>query len=410
MPQKTYPYLMLALLTGLNILNYIDRNVLFAVQPLVQREFKISDTQIGILSSAFFFCYMLAAPCVGWLGDKVRRKYLVASGILLWSGFTLLTWLVHDYAQLLIRHTIVGIGEASYATIAPTLIADSFPLERRGRMLSIFYLGLPFGSAAGFLIGGYLGPHFNWRVPFMVAGIPGLILGVALLFVPEPPRGQTEAALSTPERTTITGLFRNGAFLTATLGMAMYTFAVGGLQVWIPTFLERVRHVPLPKANLIFGLIAAFNGIVATLLGGWIGDRMLQRNHGAYYLFSAMAMFAAVPLMVLAIFVSGRFMFPAIFLAVFALLIGTAPSNAAVVNSVSANIRSTALAVNVFIIHLLGDAVSPSLIGYVSDRTNLQTGFVPAFFAAGFSGLIMFYGARYAPRLSSSTTFSTSAR
>lgn len=399
MPRKTYPYAILAVLTGLNILNYIDRNVLFAVQPLVKSEFGLSDTQIGILTSAFFFSYMFAAPLVGWLGDRFPRKNIVVVGITIWSGFTLLTWWVTNYGQLLFRHTMVGVGEASYAAIAPALIADAFPIARRGRMLSIFFLALPVGSAAGYLVGGYFAHHFGWRVPFMVAGAPGFILALWLWFLPEPARGQTEALETSRERSTAFGLLRNGAFITVCLGMALYTFAVGGLQVWIPTFLVRIRHVPLDRANLLFGLITLFNGIVATLLGGWIGDRMLKRWKGAYYTFSGVAMLVAVPLMVAAIYVSGAFMFPAIFLAVFALLIGTAPSNAALVNSIGANIRSTALAVNVFVIHLLGDAFSPALIGRISDKTNLQTAFTAAFFAAALSGVFFLYGARYAPRL-----------
>ena len=390
---------MLAVLTGLNVLNYIDRNVLFAVQPLVQKELSLTDTQLGVLTSAFFFSYMFAAPLVGWLGDRFPRRNIVVVGITIWSGFTLLTWWATDYSQLLFRHTIVGVGEASYAAIAPTLIADAFPMERRGRMLSIFFLALPVGSAAGYLVGGYFGHHFGWRMPFMIAGIPGFVLALLLWFLPEPERGQSDAAETSRERSTISGLFRNGAFLTVCLGMAMYTFAVGGLQVWIPTFLVRIRHVPLDRANLIFGLITLFNGIVATLLGGFIGDRMLKRSAGAYYTFSGIAMLAAVPLMVAAIYVSGRFMFPAIFLAVFALLVGTGPSNAALVNSVGANIRSTALAVNVFVIHLLGDAFSPTLIGRISDKTGLQTAFTAAFFAAALSGVLFLYGARFAPRL-----------
>lgn len=397
---------MLAVLTSLNFLNYVDRNVLFAVQPLVQKEFRITDTEIGILSSAFFFCYMIAAPALGWLGDLFRRKNIVVFGIVVWSGFTVLTWFANDYWQLLFRHTIVGIGEASYATIAPTLIADSFPIARRGRMLSVFYLALPAGSAAGYLVGGYFGHHFGWRMPFMIAGAPGFLLALVLWFLPEPARGQFEAKEEatarpggTPLLKSVAGLFKNGAFLTASLGMAMYTFAVGGLQVWIPTFLERVRHVPLSKANAIFGLITLFNGIVATLLGGWIGDRMLKRNHGAYYTFSGIAMFVSVPLMVLAIYSTGALLFPAIFLAVFALLICTGPSNTAVVNSVNAGIRSTALAVNTFMIHALGDAFSPALIGRISDKTSLPTAFTAAFVAAALSGFLFLYGARFAPRL-----------
>lgn len=400
MPRKVYPYTMLAVLTGLNILNYIDRNVLFAVQSDVKKEFMVSDARIGVLTSAFFFTYMIAAPLIGWLGDRFPRKLIVVIGIVIWSGFTFLTWFVRDYDQLLFRHAVVGIGEASYATIAPTLIADSFPLIRRGRMLSIFFLGLPVGSAAGYFVGGYLAHHFgSWRAPFMAAGIPGFLLALVLFMLPEPERGQHEEHSPVEFGTLIRGLARNGAFITATLGMAMYTFAVGGMQVWIPTFLVRLRGMDLKDANIDFALITIVNGIGATLLGGWIGDRLLKRFFGAYYTFPGITMLIAVPLMVAAIYTTGRLMFPAIFLAVFFILIGTGPTNAGLVNSVSATIRSTALAVNVFVIHLLGDAISPTLIGRISDRTgSLQKAFWVAFLAAGLSGVILLYGARFAPR------------
>lgn len=399
MQPKLYPRLTLALLTGLNVLNYIDRNVLLGVQPLVKDEFHSSDAQIGLLTSAFFFTYVFAAPVVGWLGDRYSRKMLVLTGIAIWSGFTLLTWLVHDYAELLLRHAMVGIGEASYATIAPSLIADLFPLEKRGRMLAIFNCGLPVGSAGGIILGGYFGHHFGWRVPFMLAGIPGFLLALALWFVPEPPRGRSDHFDPSALRSTLSGLLVNPAFWTATLGLAMYTFAVGGLQVWIPTFLNRVRGVALVTADEIFGLIALANGIVAVMIGGWLGDRMLKRNHGAYYTFSGYAMFASVPFMVLAVYISGRAMFPIIFVAVFLLLLNTGPVNAAIVNSVDARIRSTALAGNVFVIHLLGDAFSPWLIGAISDRTSLPTAFSVTYVAAVLSGMFMMLGAKYAPRL-----------
>ena len=402
MPRKTYPYTMLAVLTGLNLLNYIDRNAVIGVQPLVQDEFRINDKQYGLIISAFFFCYMFAAPLVGRLGDRFSRKKIVVFGIVIWSGFTLLTWLVHDYTQLLLRHTIVGIGEASYATIAPTLVADSFPIERRGRMLSIFYLALPVGSALGIALAGPLGVRFGWRVPFMLAGIPGFFLAAIFLLLPEPERGQMEAPEVSFERTTLKGLARNPAFITASLGMAMYTFAVGGLQAFIPAFLERIHHMSTARATLIFGLIAAINGVVATAIGGWWGDRMLTRNAGAYYKFSGIAMMFSVPLMIAAIYSERALLVPSIFAAVFMLLIGTSPSNTAVVNSVGPGIRSTALAVNTFLIHALGDAGSPLLIGWISDRTgSLRTAFIATFVAAALSAAFFLYGARFAPRLQS---------
>ena len=398
MSPKLYPRLTLALLTGLNILNYIDRSVLWAVQDLVKDEFKVSDTQIGLLTTTFFWFYMCAAPFIGYLGDRYSRRHIVAVGIMIWSGFTFLTAITHTFNELMVRHILVGIGEASYASIAPTLVADLFPLERRGRMLAIFSAGLPFGTAVGYLVGGIMGQHFHdWRPPFLVAGIPGFILAVIFWFLPEPPRGRTDVIDASAVRATIPGLVGNPAFMSATLGLAMYTFAMGGLQAWIPTFLTRVRTMSLGDATTIFGAITCFNGIVATLIGGWIGDRLLKRYAGAYYTFSGVAMLVSVPLMIMAIYLTGKVMFPAMFVAEFFLLINTGPVNAALVNSVGPSIRATAMAVNIFLIHLLGDAFSPVLIGKISDMSSLQKGFWATFVAAALSGFILIYGARFAP-------------
>ncbi|MBV9491356.1 MAG: MFS transporter [Verrucomicrobia bacterium] len=398
MQPKLYPHLSLALLTALNVLNFIDRNVLLAIQPLVKQEFHSTDAALGLLTTAFFFTYMCCAPVVGWMGDRYSRKILLVAGIILWSGLTLLSGLVHNYRDLLVRHALVGIGEAGFAAIAPSWIADLFPLERRGRALAIFNCGLAVGSAGGLVVGAYFGHHFGWRTPFLAAGVPGFLLALVLCFVPEPPRGCTDLFEASALRSSFAGLLANPAYWSATMGLALYTFAVGGLQVWIPTFLTRVRGVPLEQAGLFFGLIVAVNGIVAVMIGGWLGDRMLKRHHGAYYTLSGLAMFTAVPFMVLAVYASGPSMFPMIFAAVFFLLIGTGPSNAALVNAVGARIRSTALALNVLVIHLLGDAFSPWLIGAISDRTSLITAFSVTFVAAALSGVVMLYGARFAPR------------
>ncbi len=410
MPPKLYPRLTLALLTGLNILNYVDRTVLFGVQPLIEKEFHVNDFQVGFLNSAFFISYLCAAPFVGFLGDKYPRKKIIAIGIFIWSGFTLLSAITHTYNQLLFRHIMVGIGEASYAVIAPTLIADSFSIDRRGRMLAIFNFAVPFGAAVGIGLGSLMGVRFGWRAPFMVAGIPGFLLALILWFLREPERGKTDLVTANEVRSTLPGLLRNGAFVTATLGLAMYTFALGGLQQFMPTFLSRVRQIPLEKAGLIFGSMTCVVAIIATILGGWLGDLLLRRRHGAYYTLSGVAMLAGVPLMIVAIYVTGSSMYPAMCAAEFFLLLNTGPLNAAIVNSVGAQIRSTALAINVVVIHLLGDVPSPSIIGWISDKTkSLQTGFWVTFIAAAISGVILIYGSRYAPELKSEKTSSVSS-
>jgi len=394
------PRTVLGLLTALNFLNYIDRNVLFGVQPLIQREFHRSDAEMGFLTTAFFIVYaFLAGPVVGPIADRFPRKLIVIAGAIIWSAATLLTAVTYDFSTLLFRHIIVGVGEATFVVIAPAYIADLFPETRRGRALAFFYLAIPVGSALGYILGGYLGEHYGWRMPFLVGAAPGFLVALAFLFTTEPLRGQSDTLTSTTERSTIFGLARNAAYWTASLGIAMLTFATGGMQVWMPTFLYRMRGLPLDRAGLIFGAITVATGFAGTLIGGWLGDRFLRRTAGAYYLVSAIGMALALPLTALAIYTRGPAMFPFMAAAEFFIFLNTGPLNAAVVNSVAAPIRATAIAVNLFVIHILGDAFSPTLMGYISDRTSLETAFLAAMVAIALSAAVLFYGMRFAPRL-----------
>jgi MFS family permease len=420
------PRAALIVLTALNLLNYADRNVLFAVQPLVQDEFHLNKQQIGYLTSAFLGFYMIAAPFVGPLADRYSRKLIIVLGAIFWSGLTLLTAVTHTYTELLIRHTLVGIGEATFVTIAPTFVADLFAEKIRGRILGVFYLAIPVGSAAGYLLGGYLAPHYGWRFPFYIAAAPGFLLAIAALFLTEPERGQFDSRKDVADETVaslpkgfkgsfvksaflqvflylkklwhlILALFHNPSFLTATLGMAAMTFSLGGIQVWIPQFLYSERHYTLESANLMFGVVIVVDGIVAALAGGWLGDYLLPRMKSSYYFVSAVSMLLGVPVMIVALFAKGPLMVPAIGVAAFFLLLNTAPLNAAVINSVGAHIRATALAVNIFIIHLLGDVPSPTMMGWVADRRSLQVAFILPIIAMGISAAILFYGMKFAP-------------
>ena len=389
----------LIVLTALNLVNYVDRSVLNAVQPLVQVEFQLTKTQLGYLTSAFLIFYMVAAPFVGPLADRYSRKLIIALGGIFWSGLTLLTAVTHSYAQLLVRHTLVGIGEATFVTIAPTFVADLFSEDKRGRILALFYLALPVGFASGYLLGGHLAPLYGWRFPFYIAAVPGFLFAVGVLFLKEPPRGQFDSLKETPERGTILGLASNPAFLAATLGMAAMTFSLGGILVWIPQFLYSERHYSLEGANFIFGIIVVVDGILASLAGGWLGDYLLRRMKGAYYFVSALGMALGVPAMIVALFVKGPIMVPAIGVAAFFLLLNTSPLNAAVINSVGAHIRATAIAANIFIIHILGDVPSPTMMGWVADRHSLQAAFILPVIAMIISATILFYGMKFAPPL-----------
>lgn len=418
------PRTALIVLTALNLLNYVDRNVLFAVQPLIQDEFHITNTQIGYLTSAFLGFYMIAAPFVGPLADRYSRKLIIALGAIFWSALTLLTAVTHNYTELLIRHTLVGVGEATFVTIAPTFVADLFAEDRRGRILGIFYLAIPVGSAAGYLLGGNLAPHHGWRYPFYIAAAPGFLLALLVFFLKEPERGQFDSThdsglgdLLPPNfdggflgevllivwlymkrlfRIAV-ALFQNPAFLTSTLGMAAMTYSLGGIQVWMPKFLYSERHYTLEDANFAFGIIIVVDGILASLAGGWLGDYLLKHMKSSYYLVSAASMLLGIPVMIVALFARGPLMIPAIAVAAFLLLLNTAPLNAAVINSVGAHIRATALAVNIFIIHILGDVPSPTMMGWVADKRSLQTAFILPVIAMGVSAAILFYGMKFAP-------------
>jgi MFS family permease len=399
-PQKLYPRTALLLLTLLNLFNYIDRSVLFAVQDLIKAEFHHSDAAFGMLTSVFFIFYMCAAPFMGPLSVRFSRKKVIIVGALIWSGATLLTAVTHDFNGLLIRHTLVGIGEVSFVILSPTFIADMFPENQRGRVMGIFYLAIPVGTALGYVLGGIMGPAYGWRVPFYVGAAPVVLLAFLLVFIPEPPLGQFDPPEKTPDRETFKGLARNPAFLTATFGMAMMVFALGGLQVWMPTFLHRAHGYTLGQANNLFGLSTAVNGLVASIAGGYLSDYLLRRTRAAHYLVSAVSLALGIPAMWMALYTDGNTMVVGIFAAEFLLLLNTGPLNAAVINSVGAHMRAMALATNIFIFHLFGDVPSAWLIGYLSDRYSLRVAFMGPVVAVGLSSAILFYGMKFAPRVS----------
>lgn len=396
-PKKLYPRTALAVLLLLNLLNYVDRSVLYAVQDLIKAEFHRSDTSFGMLNGVFFIFYMCAAPFMGPLAERYSRKAVIIAGALVWSGATLLTAVTHDFTGLLIRHTLVGVGEASFVILSPTFVADMFPENQRGRVMGVFYLAIPVGTALGYVLGGMLGPKYGWRVPFYIGAAPGVLLAFLLLFIPEPEWGRFDPEPKSASRDTVRGLAKNPAFITATLGMAMMTFALGGLQVWMPTFLHRAHGYTISQANQLFGLSIAVNGLVASVAGGWLSDYLLQRTKAAHYLVSAVSLALGIPAMWLALYTNGHRMVVGIFIAEFLLLFNTGPLNAAVINSVGAHVRAMALAVNIFIFHLLGDIPSAWLIGYMSDRYSLQLAFLGPVIAIALSSAILFYGMRFAP-------------
>lgn len=388
------------LLVALNLLNYIDRYILPGAQPLIQREFHATDEQMGALTTAMFFFYMFAAPATGWLGDRMSRKPLIVAGAILWSLATLGTVWVHGYWMFYLRQAFVGIGEATFGIYAPAVLADFYPERDRNRVLSIFYIAIPVGAALGYVAGGEIGSALGWRAPFLICAIPGLVIAALYMgFGREPVRGASDHLRATPNRATFLGLFRNPAFLTGTMGLAMLTFAMGGISAWVPTFLHRYAGLSVADASLTVGAITVVDGIAGTLTGGLIAQRWLRSNHRALYLLSFWSVVLTLPCGAMVFFGPKALAIPSLFAAEFFLFLNTGPLNTAIVNSVSAPVRATAISINLFCIHCFGDTFSPQVIGAISDRTNLALGLGATLIFLVISAAILLAGARFAPPL-----------
>jgi predicted MFS family arabinose efflux permease len=378
--------LALAILAGINLLNYLDRYVVSAVLPDLKRApLHLTNAELGSLMSGFIIVYMLAAPLFGRLGDRGSRPKPIAVGVFLWSLATGLSGVARNYLQLLGARALVGVGEAAYGTIAPSLLADFFERRTRGRAFAIFNMAIPVGAALGFIVGGLVRQRFGWHMAFFVAGIPGVLLAIWILRIPDPPRGakdeeDTGAAAAAPGApqpgswSVYLALARQRPYLLTVLGYAAYTFALGGLAYWMPFFLETVRGISAAEASTGFGAIVVVTGFVGTFVGGWLGDYWLRFSRQAYLWMSGWATVLAVPAVYVALAAGAPSVFyPALIIAELLLFMSTGPINTAIVNLVSPVERASAVALSIFTIHLLGDALSPWMIGTLSDLSSLGT-------------------------------------
>jgi MFS family permease len=388
----------LSLLTLLNFVNYIDRYILAAVQPRILDEFKLTNTEGGLIFSAFLVVYFLSSPIFGRLGDRLSRTRLMAIGVGAWSLATAASGIVRSFGQLLAARAAVGVGEAAYGTISPALISDYFSPERRGRAFAVFYVAIPVGSAVGYILGGELEHAFHsWRSVFFIVGIPGLVLALLALTAPDPPRGiqdRADAHLAAEQaaslRDVLKSLLRNRTYTWTVLGYAAYTFAIGGLSFWAPRYFEHVRGLPLNEADRLIGTAAVVSGLFGTFAGGYLGDWLQARFRGGYLWLSGTAMLVAVPFAWLALAqASDRFTYTwALFVAEFFVFLSTGPINVVIVSVVPVAMRATAMAVSIFAIHLFGDAISPTILGIAADTAGWPTAALIVPVVIGVSGII----------------------
>lgn len=390
----------LVVLTALNFLNYIDRKVLSAVLEPARLEFGLGDADAGWLFTAFMVTYSVLAPFVGYVGDRWARKWIVAGSVVIWSAATVGSGLAQNVPTLFAMRALTGVGEAGFVTVAPSIIADLFGPDVRGRKLSIFYLAIPVGSALGYLFGGYMGEHYGWRTAFFVAGGPGIVFGLAAAFLPEPKRGVFDQGSENDEpipfRASVGKMLRNYAWRVNTVGVTLMTFTIGGLADWMPTYLHRVHGLGLGEAGTFFGGLTVVAGLLGTLVGGSLGDRLYRRRAGGYFTLSGWGLLIGAPFIALMPYVPmGVGLAAVIFVAEFFLFLNTGPLNAALVGCVGPRLRASAFAVNMFVLHMLGDAISPPIIGALSEAFG-NLGFAIALTAipVGIGGLSLLLGAR----------------
>jgi MFS family permease len=408
----------LGVLLLINLFNYIDRFVLTGVEPLIREEFfpKGSEGEanakfwMGSLATAFLLTYMLTAPIFGWLADRFRRWTIVGVGVLLWTLATGASGLATGFLALLLFRVLVGVGEAAWGPTAPTIIADMYPAHRRGAVMSWFYVAIPVGSALGFVIGGQMAHLVSWHWAFFVVVPPGLVLGVWALTRPEPARGRADPGAARRRMTMadVWALASNRSYAFCTLGMTAMTFAIGGMSFWMPTYIHEYRlgggtdatgTAQLAHVNLVFGGITVVAGLLGTIIGGYASDALRARLRGAYFTFSGLAMLASFPFFLGVLFAPFPWAWVFMFLAIFCVFLNTGPTNTIIANVVHPSLRGTAYAINILVIHALGDAISPPLIGLISDQTkSMSVGFGVVGVAMVVSGAVWLLGARHLER------------
>lgn len=408
-----YSYYALAILTLVNFLNYIDRQVLPTVAPLMAKPVSegglgLTDTEIGMMEAVLLLSFTVLAPLFGRLGDRYSRTKLMASAAVIWSVATVLTGFADKFpflppsihftlpliqltigltgiaVLLCIVRTLVGVGESSYTTMTPSLIADYFPPKKRGTALGIFQAAIPLGFALGAILGALLALFFGWRLSFMIVGIPGIIAAILVWKLKEPKRGATdfdahhagndhthETQIEIKQESflkTALRILTTRDWIISTAGYTALTFVLGAFATWSILFLSREKGLSPKTAGITFGIVVLTAGAVGTFGGGWIADRYANKHENGYFIVCAIScVLGVIPAFLVLTTTNPYFFIPAMFFAVLFLFLNNAPFHAILINSTPSTIRATSIALNIVIIHICGDVISRFGVGVMSE-------------------------------------------
>lgn len=370
-----YKKYVLYVLTGVYIFNFIDRQILVILSESIKNDLGLSDTQLGLLTGlAFAIFYVTLGIPIARIADKTNRKKIIALSLAVWSAMTVISGRAANFTQLLLARIGVGIGEAGASPAAHSMISDYFPANRRATALAVYSMGIYIGILLGYLFGGWLDEFFGWRSALMVLGFPGILYAIFVyLTVKEPPRGYSDN-LSTHQAANFSlsqvfGLLMSRkAFLCLAFGAGIHCFSVYGVGNWLPSFLARLHGMERGEIGTWLAIGSGGGGALGVWLGGYLTDKYGQDNRRMYILIPVWAIVASIPLLVLMLLTTNKY-----------LVVGTnivvktlwsfylAPCIAMAHGMVGLRMRAMASAVFYLFLNLIGLGLGPLFIGMLSD-------------------------------------------
>ncbi len=371
--KKSAVWFALFVLFAINTMNFFDRQILGAIGELVRKEFGLSDSALGALGTAFTLLYAFVGVPLGRLADKIGRKSILSAGVFVWSLLTVGSGLAQNFWQIFALRLGVGVGEASCAPAATSLIGDLFPASWRAKALSLFMLGLPVGIALSFAVSGTIAKDYGWRAAFFVAGIPGILCAIAVLFIKEPMRGAAEThdiGAQKREGSPYKLILASPTMRWLIISGAIHNFNMYAIGAFITPFLMRYHGENIQSANFVSMIVYGLMGAPGLLIGGFIGDIVMKKRKNGRMLVGATAILCSIPFLYFALTQpKGATMAFLVLMGIGCALMYFYYSTvySTIQDIVEPSLRGTAMAVYFFAMYVLGASLGPYATGVLSD-------------------------------------------